>query len=184
VAGFDSIDRDGVGREGIDRRTLIKGAAIAGAGAWTAPMIVDSLASPAAAGSLPPGSLGCSYAMVVFTIAGNATIYVAKVGESGQSCAGTGTTSSDATFSTSCNGHTFDTTTVTHQVSRDGTLVTPYTTSPCPGLFTVGNNAIEAAGNVTILFSVGHAGSCPGKFCIDCPSSPGPGSTVHFPGCG
>ena len=96
--------------------------------------------------------------MVVFTIAGNATIYVAKVGESGQSCAGTGTTSSDATFSTSCNGHTYDTTTVNHG-SRDGVLVTPYTTSPCPGLFTVGNNAIQAAGNVTILFSVGHAGA-------------------------
>jgi hypothetical protein len=36
-------------REGIGRRTLIKRAAAAGAVAWTAPVILDSLASPAAA---------------------------------------------------------------------------------------------------------------------------------------
>jgi hypothetical protein len=36
---------------GVDRRTMIKRAAAAGALAWTAPMIIDSLASPAAASS-------------------------------------------------------------------------------------------------------------------------------------
>ena len=39
------------GRNGLDRRTLIKGAAAAGAAAWTAPVILGSLASPAAASS-------------------------------------------------------------------------------------------------------------------------------------
>ena len=39
------------GSGSIDRRTLIKGAAVAGAAAWTAPVIIDSLSSPAAAGS-------------------------------------------------------------------------------------------------------------------------------------
>ena len=34
---------------GIDRRTLIKRAAVAGAAAWTAPVILGSVASPAAA---------------------------------------------------------------------------------------------------------------------------------------
>jgi hypothetical protein len=34
---------------GVDRRTLIKASAIAGLGAWTAPLIIDSLSSPAAA---------------------------------------------------------------------------------------------------------------------------------------
>src|SRR5262245_23277637 len=34
---------------GLDRRPLIKRAAILGTAAWTAPVIVDSLASPAAA---------------------------------------------------------------------------------------------------------------------------------------
>ena len=36
---------------GLDRRTLIKAAAVAGGVAWTAPVIIDSLASPAAAGT-------------------------------------------------------------------------------------------------------------------------------------
>jgi hypothetical protein len=36
-------------RRGIDRRTLIKGAAVVTAVGWTAPIIVDSLTSPAAA---------------------------------------------------------------------------------------------------------------------------------------
>ena len=36
-------------RPGIDRRTLIKRAAATGAVAWTAPLIIDSLSSPAAA---------------------------------------------------------------------------------------------------------------------------------------
>jgi hypothetical protein len=35
----------------ISRRTIIRNAAAVGAAAWTAPVIVDSLASPAAAGS-------------------------------------------------------------------------------------------------------------------------------------
>jgi hypothetical protein len=37
------------GMDGIDRRTLIKRAAAGGALVWTAPVILDSLASPAAA---------------------------------------------------------------------------------------------------------------------------------------
>jgi hypothetical protein len=40
---------------GLDRRTMIKRAAAAGAVAWTAPVIIDSLASPAAAFTAPTG---------------------------------------------------------------------------------------------------------------------------------
>jgi hypothetical protein len=43
------------GRPGIGRRTLIRRAAVTGAVAWTAPMILDSLASPAAAATPPCG---------------------------------------------------------------------------------------------------------------------------------
>ncbi|MFN8024855.1 MAG: hypothetical protein U0W40_00425 [Acidimicrobiia bacterium] len=39
----------GASERGLDRRTLIKGAAAAGAAAWTAPVLLDSLTSPAAA---------------------------------------------------------------------------------------------------------------------------------------
>ena len=40
----------------VGRRALIKRAVAAGAVAWTAPLIVDSLASPAAAGTVPLGA--------------------------------------------------------------------------------------------------------------------------------
>jgi hypothetical protein len=39
---------------GLSRRQMIKASAAAGAAAWAAPVIVDSLASPAAAASFPP----------------------------------------------------------------------------------------------------------------------------------
>ncbi len=54
------------GSKGIDRRALIKGAAVAGAAAWTAPMIIDSLASPAAAGT-PGPCVKNYYARINFT---------------------------------------------------------------------------------------------------------------------
>ena len=41
--------RAGGERNRIDRRTLIQGAAVAGTLAWTAPVIIDSVASPASA---------------------------------------------------------------------------------------------------------------------------------------
>jgi hypothetical protein len=41
-------------RRGLSRRQMIKASAVAGAAAWTAPVIIDSLSSPAAAAS------GCS----------------------------------------------------------------------------------------------------------------------------
>jgi hypothetical protein len=40
---------------GMDRRAIIKRAAAAGAVAWTAPLLVDSFASPAAAATLATG---------------------------------------------------------------------------------------------------------------------------------
>jgi hypothetical protein len=52
-----STDTD-VERQGIDRRTLIRRAAIVGAAAWTAPVIIGSLTSPASA--LVTGPKGCT----------------------------------------------------------------------------------------------------------------------------
>ncbi len=49
------------GAAGVDRRSLIKRAAAAGAVAWTAPIIVDSLASPAAAATLATGCYSTQY---------------------------------------------------------------------------------------------------------------------------
>ena len=43
-----------VGSPTIDRRTMIKRAAAASALTWTAPLVIDSLVSPAAAATAPP----------------------------------------------------------------------------------------------------------------------------------
>jgi hypothetical protein len=43
------------GARGIDRRTLIKRGAVVGAVAWTAPVIIESISSPAGAITAPPG---------------------------------------------------------------------------------------------------------------------------------
>jgi len=40
------------GKGGLSRRQMIRAAAVTGAAAWTAPVIIDSLTSPAAAGSV------------------------------------------------------------------------------------------------------------------------------------
>ena len=49
VGTSNSADATGAVRRGLSRRQLIKASAIAGAAAWTAPVIIDSLTSPAAA---------------------------------------------------------------------------------------------------------------------------------------
>jgi hypothetical protein len=43
---------EGSARGGMSRRDMIKAAGVAGVAAWTAPVIIDSLSSPAAAGSV------------------------------------------------------------------------------------------------------------------------------------
>jgi hypothetical protein len=52
---------DDVERSGLSRRQMIKASAAAGAAAWTAPVIIDSLTSPAAAATIPPGLCGCHF---------------------------------------------------------------------------------------------------------------------------
>src|SRR5947199_10678268 len=63
-------------RKGLSRRDMIKAAGIAGAAAWTAPVIVDSLSSPAAAASGNTG-INCSKSILFFRIPGSTTIYIA-----------------------------------------------------------------------------------------------------------
>jgi hypothetical protein len=55
--GADVVVRDDTD-SGIDRRTLIKGAAAAGVAAWTAPVVIDSLAAPVGAQNGTPAA-GC-----------------------------------------------------------------------------------------------------------------------------
>ena len=46
MSQIDGASEQDPGRRGMDRRTMIKAAAVAGVGAWTAPMIIDSLVQP------------------------------------------------------------------------------------------------------------------------------------------
>jgi hypothetical protein len=53
-AGADpSASPDG---HSLDRRSLLKKVGIAGAAAWVAPVVIESLVSPASAASIPPGT--------------------------------------------------------------------------------------------------------------------------------
>jgi hypothetical protein len=45
----------------LDRRTMIRRALAVGAAAWTAPVIIDSIASPASAATVPPTLQGCNF---------------------------------------------------------------------------------------------------------------------------
>jgi hypothetical protein len=165
-------------RDGLSRREMIKASAVAGAAAWTAPMIIDSLTSPAAAASGGALPTSCSYALIVFTFGGNT--YVMKIQSGSASCAGDDSTSSDSEMSSfPCGGHTYDIP-VTHIVRQDGSAITPYPggSAACDALFTVSGSTItrDNAG-VTILFAVSHHGPPGGgylgsKFYPACPASP------------
>jgi hypothetical protein len=46
----------GLDEHSLDRRSLIKKVGIAGAAAWVAPVVIESIISPASAASIPPGT--------------------------------------------------------------------------------------------------------------------------------
>jgi hypothetical protein len=52
----DTLGVDAADDGGIDRRSLLKKVGIAGAAAWVAPVVIDSMISPASALSIPPGT--------------------------------------------------------------------------------------------------------------------------------
>jgi hypothetical protein len=56
---------------GLTRRQMIRASAVAGAAAWTAPAIIDSMTSPAAAGSVL--ATGISHIDIVFRATSNQT---------------------------------------------------------------------------------------------------------------
>jgi hypothetical protein len=54
--GAEESTGRGFGEHSLDRRSLIKKAGIAGAAAWVAPVVIESMISPASAASLAPGT--------------------------------------------------------------------------------------------------------------------------------
>jgi hypothetical protein len=156
------------GSEGIDRRTLIKSAAIAGAAAWTAPVIVDSLASPAAAAS-GGGLFDCSYATVVFTVNSDPSNTPYAVKFTGSTCSNDNGTSGGGPnqFSVNCPGvGTFSNTCSGDTVCKDGTPVAA-NTGPCP--ISGDGSTFTANAGITIIWVGVHDGVCsPGHTCSFC----------------
>jgi hypothetical protein len=159
---------------------LIRRGAIAGGVAWTAPMIVGSLASPAGALS-PTDGYPCSYITVVYTYGGNT--YAAKFNHLSSVCAGN-TTSGDSTFTYLCNGVQYTNTCSGTAVCADGAAIAS-DPSCASRVSYAGGTTITAAAGVTIIFAVAHDGSYDGnKFRSICPSSPLPANSVTAPECG
>ena len=171
-------------RSGLSRRQMIKASAVAGAAAWTAPVIIDSLASPAAAGS--GLAFGLSFAIVIFDYNGNR--YAMKVDGGTNTCTGTLNVGGDATnvsFGT-CNG-----TTTGIDGSKDlttsGTTAVAYPGPPaCSTLFDFNGFNITSKNGATIVFAFAHSGSfgsgcnnTPGGSAVDKDSAkcPAPGAT-------
>ncbi len=171
-------------RRGLSRRDMIKASAVAGAAAWTAPAIIDSLASPAAAasGGLPTT---CSYALVVFNYNGSGP-YIMKIAQGSASCTYTNSTSNDSSFNSySCNGHTYQGGSAYGAVIQQDGVTVPTLSSPtCDSLFTVqGSTIVRDTSLVTLLFAVSHHGGSGGwqgsKFFPACPGAGATSVTVN-----
>jgi len=139
---------------------MIKAAGIAGAAAWTAPVIVDSLSSPAAAtsGGLPTS---CSYALIVFTY--NSNTYVMKIQSGSASCAGDDTTSNDTSFSTTCGSNTFSSTSGPGGgtgLLENGQPINTTLPAPCDSIFLIQGDVVSVrsafSSSVVIIFGVSH----------------------------
>jgi hypothetical protein len=164
-------------KPGLSRRQMIKASAAAGAVAWTAPMIVDSLASPAAAASGGGLPTGCSYALFVFSVSGQGP-YIGRIQQGSASCTFTNSTSNDSSFNSFvCNGHTYQGGSAYGAViQQDGVTVPGYNVGTCDQLFTVQGSTIveDSPGTATILFAVSHHGGSGGwqgsKFFPVCPA--------------
>jgi hypothetical protein len=180
-------------RRGLSRRDMIKASAVAGAAAWTAPVIVDSLASPAAAASGCSGpSVTLSWIYVLYTVGGNYYITGFSTGDTvcggGGSnthavtcanCAGgsftlnefTGTPPDpsvpDATYNTSggCGG----------AQSNAWTFTNGSTTPHCGTNIIFNNGQITSQGGATIIGAVGFGA---GTTRAICPNNSNPGNSV------
>ena len=151
-------------RRGLSRRDMIKASAVAGAAAWTAPVIIDSLASPAAAISGGINFTGASYAIIVFDKGG--VRYVLKIGGNNPTtCTKTAGFSGDVADNANigtCKGTTFRIDGGDLEAAS-GTAIQVDTGSDCSTLFHTFDDTVEADPSITLVFGVAHAGSCSGN---------------------
>lgn len=101
----DVVDQDG--RRGLSRRQMIKASAVAGAAAWTAPVIIDSVSSPAL-GAVASGCSGNSVTLSwIYVLYRVGTSYFITGFSGGQStCGGGGSNPNHGTLCVECQGGT------------------------------------------------------------------------------
>jgi uncharacterized membrane protein len=147
----------------VSRRTLIRKSAAVGVAAWTAPIIVDSLASPAAAATCATGTFYVAYQSTLVELFPNVTAdsCSAPTGTNVQPAA-IGLT---ATFTGTCTGTLG---TIAHVASNDGSCQ--------PVTLTLGATCANCA--ITGVQAHVHnrgAGTCPAVYCQS------PSTATHAP---
>jgi hypothetical protein len=160
-------DAETQARRGLTRREVIRASAVAGAAVWTAPVIIDSLSSPAAAGSQQ--KISCSWFYVVYKKPGDNTVYFTTADDSSAACANAHPPNNQGPNVKTCDGVTY--------VSADGTDTITYGPSDTPATYetssTCGNSiqilgdTIQAINDVVLLAAFSHKG---GTQCSQCPS--------------
>lgn len=168
---------------GLTRRELIKRSAAVGTVAWTAPVIIGSLSSPAAAFS-SGAAYPCSYVTIACFVDGVFRAVKIDADQTDQNCTLTSATSNDETFGPGgdgpaqvCNGFTWSNNCSGTLLCQDGDDMTPFAGPTCDAILSVNGNTITAAPGVTIYFAVAHDGSYdtdpgPGgsRFRFNCPA--------------
>jgi hypothetical protein len=169
----DDLGAGSTKRSGISRRDLIKRSAIAGGIAWTAPLIIDSIASPA--GAISGGinlNGGISYAIMVYCIgacnADGSNLRATQI--QGSSCVGGNDGSNDTagtiTTSSTCHNFYFNFNTPGDKnikYSLNNTTFTAVPDGACGSLFTASGNTVKADPSITLVLGLAHAGSCSGN---------------------
>jgi hypothetical protein len=174
-------------RNGLSRRDMIKAAGIAGAAAWTAPVIVDSLASPAAAASGNTG-INCSKSLVFFTIPGSSTVYISGFQDNGCQTCGCFGTFSDSNIGATCppnpapccphacftcgtrtfrlnGGSGTDAGTTTACDGGTFTAATPMNFNQCDTYLSYGGGTVTGINGATILGAIGFGGNQLNGYC-------------------
>lgn len=156
-----AADTPHMDRRGLSRRDLIKASAAAGAVAWTAPVIIDSLSSPAAAVTVPVCA-SCTGGKVI----GQASYHITNAGSNGTATCPATAASAPAACRPTC-----------YTVGAD-TCTVPFTVTPT-----------KSGGNAGVIFTMNGSGtflsgtSYNGAAClapVGVITSPGGTSTMTF----
>jgi len=179
-----AVEEIDAGRSGLSRRALIKGAVAVGGVAWTAPVVIESLVSPAGALS-PEGNYPCSYITVVYRVGG--TVYADKFDSSGGCLGNTTSGTGQNAFTVLCNGVSY-----TNTISGSGNAIGPVggpaypSYGSCSSVLSASGRTITATGGATILFAAAHDGSYStiNKIMTVCPpANPQPNNSIVGPDC-